>query len=138
MENRIRGLIGKQVTGGAVLKWLPENYKENQKDELLTPLAVRALWNISGASVRKAIGVRNVEVPLELWLTDKPASMIRLESACAFWGEPEKEKVEEMRENGFNLSQGLGWNILHPKPVIVMLVDPEGAGPDELRKRERV
>ncbi len=130
----VKGTVLMEVKRAFVLTWRSKEHG----DELLTPLAVRELWNISGASVRKAIGVGNVDVPLEVWLTDRPVSLIRLQSACAFWGEPDEEKVAEMRGNGFNLPQGDGWNILHPKPVIAMACDPEGVGPGELRGGVRV
>ena len=99
--------------------------------EFLSPLAVQELWEISGASVRKAIGAGNVEAPVELWLTDRPVSLICLESACAFWGEPDEEKVAEMRENDVDLFQAVGWKVLHPKPLIRMR-DPEEVDQGEL------
>ena len=127
------GLTFKRAKGGMVLKWLSKQHGA----ELLSPLAVRELWNITGASVRKAIRAGNVEVPLEVWLTDRPVSLIRLESACAFWGEPDEEKVAEMRENDFNLFQGVGWKILHPMPLI-SIRDPEEVAQGELAETERV
>ena len=122
-----------KVRTASVIRWLSKEHGA----ELLSPLAVRALWNITGASVRKAIRAGNVEVPLEVWLTDRPVSLIRFESACAFWGEPDEEMVAEMRGNDFDLFQAVGWKILHPIPLI-SIRDLEEVARGELSATERV
>ena len=89
--------------------------------EVLTPLAAATLFGKSSEAIRKAVRNGHVEVVFDLGATDRDVSMIRLTSAVRYWGTPDDRHVDEMRENGHVLSvSGLGYNILHPKPLLTL------------------
>ena len=64
--------------------------------------------------------------------------MIRLNSAIEYWGEPDEQRLGEMRDNGLTMGVSSGvWNILHSKPLLD-LRDPaelEGDGRSFSRKQ---
>lgn len=87
--------------------------------EVLTPLAAKTLFGKSAEAVRKAVREQRVDAAFDLWVTDKSVALIVLGSAINYWGQPDSEAVERMRENGQTISvDGVGYNILHPTPLL--------------------
>ena len=93
--------------------------------ELLTPLAACRLFRKSPEAIRKAVRNGHVFAPFDLRATDKNVGLIRLDSAIDYWGSQGSndfdERLDEMRDNGLTLSvQGVGYNILHPTPLLTL------------------
>ena len=99
--------------------------------ELLTPKAAQRLFQKSAEATRKAIHAGNIEVVFDLWVTEKSVALIRLSSAVAFWGEPDPQKLEAMRENGHTLGYGtVTYNVLLPRSLLT-LRDPQELETDD-------
>ena len=89
--------------------------------ELLTPLAARTLFSKSAEAVRKAVRIGRVHVPYTLHVTDRHVSLIDLKSAIDYWGEPDSDRLDRMRDDGqmMGISE-LAYNVLHPTPLVTV------------------
>ena len=107
--------------------------------ELLTPLAAAKLFQKSPEAVRKATRTGRVEVVFDLRVTDRNVAMIRLNSAIEYWGEPDEQRLGEMRDNGLTMGVSSGvWNILHSKPLLDLRDPAELEGEGRSLSREQV
>ena len=89
--------------------------------ELLTPLGAVSLFKKSPEAVRKAASKAHVEVVFDLWATERSVSLIHLQSAVEYWGEPDPARLDAMREEGHLLAANeLIYNVLHPKPLLTL------------------
>ena len=87
--------------------------------ELLTPSATAALFGITPAAVRQARIRRCVYSPCSLEVAGRPADLLTLESAVAYWGEASASTLDLMRDNGLLITIfGNTFNVLHPRPMI--------------------
>ena len=88
--------------------------------ELLTPLAACHLFGKSPATVRRAVSEGHVRAQFTLHATQKPVSLLRLDSATGYWGPPDPHLVGEMRDKGITLAvdNGLSYNVLSPRPLV--------------------
>ena len=95
--------------------------KEETRDkglEVLTPRAAVQLFGKSAEAVHKALNNNRVWAAFELWFTERRTPMILLSSAIAYWGEPDAQALEKMRENGLTLADdNVVYNVLHPRPL---------------------
>ena len=89
--------------------------------ELMVPKAAQMAFGKSPEALRKAIHADNVEVVCDLWATERSVPLIRLSSALKFWGSPDPQVLEAMRENGevFGLN-GLAYNVLLHRPFLTL------------------
>ena len=107
--------------------------------ELLTPLAAAKLFQKSPEAVRKATRTGRVEVVFDLRVTDRNVAMIRLNSAIEYWGEPDEQRLGELRDNGLTMGVSSGvWNILHSKPLLELRDPAELEGEGRSFSREQV
>ena len=96
-----------------------KDYARERGLELLTPLAACELFGKSAPTVRRAVAEDHVYAPFTLNATGKPVSLIKLESAIAYWGTPDEGLLNQMRDSGHVLSiSGIGYNVLSPKPLV--------------------
>lgn len=89
---------------------------------LLTPLGCSYLYDVTLDTVRQAR--RRDDANAVAWVVqfaDKPVMLLRLDWATRKWlGRFIQERFDEMRNGGMVLGvRGLGYLILHRKPVIV-------------------
>ena len=86
--------------------------------EVLTPRAAVQLFGKSTEAVHKALHNNRVCAAFDLWFTERRTPMILLSSAIAYWGEPDAQTLDEMRENGLTLADSnVAYNVLHPRPL---------------------
>ena len=87
--------------------------------ELLTPNGAAALFGISDAAVRQARLRMRVDSPFTLDVSGRPADLLTLGSAVAYWREPPADTLDLMRENGLLITiSGKTFNVLHTRPMI--------------------
>ena len=87
--------------------------------ELLTPNATAALFRITPAAVRQARLRMRVYSPFSLEVAGRPADLLTLESAVAFWGEASADTLDLMRDNGLLITICSNtFNVLHTRPMI--------------------
>ena len=87
--------------------------------ELLTPIAARKLFGKSPEAVRQAVRNGCIEAEFDLWVTDKNVSMIRLDSAISYWGQPPGPELQRMRDNCVTIAdRSVIYNLLSPRPLL--------------------
>ena len=87
--------------------------------ELLTPAALRELFDVSPEAIRLARSRSRIETPFEVTLTGKAVPMTRLGSGVAYWGGPDPARLHEMRLAGTTLSiDGICYLVLHTGPLV--------------------
>ena len=87
--------------------------------ELLTPNGAATLFGISDAAVRQARLRMRVDSPFTLEVGGRPADLLTLGSAVAYWREAPADTLDLMRENGLLITIcGNTFNVLHTRPMI--------------------
>ena len=87
--------------------------------ELLTSNGAAALFGISGAAVRQARLRMRVDSPFTLEVSGRPADLLTLGSAVAYWREAPADTLDLMRDNGLLITIcGDTFNVLHTRPMI--------------------
>ena len=102
-----------------------KRYAAEMGQELLTPLAARALFGLSPESVRTAARKGHVDVPFTLDASGRDVQLIRLDSALEYWNQRKPPdltgELAKMRENGQVMSvSNVVYTVLHPVPLVRM------------------
>ena len=90
--------------------------------ELMTPLAIAALFDISGAAIRMARMHGFIDAYVRLSVTGKPVELILLQTALDYWKRAAPADLEDQltayRENGTTLEiDSEFFNLLHSEKI---------------------